>query len=167
MLTLKTLTIALVCATAQAGYSMSSMLTTALDRGRGSDVYRQCPGRGRQGLDEDVLLYWYFIDVGVAAHDRIPQQAHEFLRVVPAYDSRLPPAVLPAVFLVHAREEIKSSGRRRQHTPSSLYRLSNRQSDEISTPIAFGARRLSMVGLGAVGSDARDARLARQSGNVL
>jgi hypothetical protein len=55
----------------------------------------------------------------------------------------------------------------RQHTPSSLYRLSNRQSDEISTPIAFGARRLSMVGLGAVGSDARDARLARQSGNVL
>jgi hypothetical protein len=48
-----------------------------------------------------------------------------------------------------------------------LYRLSNRQSDEISTPIAFGARRLSMVGLGAVGSDARGARLARQSGNVL
>ena len=59
-MTLKTLTIALVCGTAQAGYSI--------------------------------------------------QQAHEFLRLVPAYDSRLPPAVLPAVFLVPpVRKSIRGS----------------------------------------------------------
>ncbi len=99
-MTLKTLTIALVCGTAQAGYSISSMLTTRRKKTPGSAGSTDGPSDEIEALAGESFDWLANLGapaalvagaimatlVDVATHDLLPQQAHELLRVVLSYD---------------------------------------------------------------------------------